>query len=43
MSAFKGATENANYQKASIKYWDGKTASRIADVITKGNIGLSVV
>ncbi len=36
MSAFKEATENANYQKASIKYWDGKTASRIADIITKG-------
>ena len=36
MSAFKESMENANYQKASIKYWDGKTASRIADVITKG-------
>ncbi len=37
MSAFKESKENANYQNTSIKYWDGKTASRIADVITKGD------
>ena len=36
MSAFRESTESTNYQNTSIKYWDGKTASRIADVITKG-------
>tara|TARA_B100000287_G_scaffold432594_1_gene492274 strand:- start:739 stop:1854 length:1116 start_codon:yes stop_codon:yes gene_type:complete len=36
--AFRESMEKSNSEKKSIKYWDGKTASRIADVITKGRL-----